>query len=102
MIIFSDGLDIDEIENLYHQFDQRSRIAFGWGTNLTNDFNGCSPTPNPGLKMTSLICKVTKANGKSAVKLSDNLEKATGPQGEIKRYLRIFGADQLSRKAVTV
>ena len=102
LIIFSDGLDIDEIENLYRQFNPHSRIAFGWGTNLTNDFSGCSPTPNLGLKMPSLICKVTKANGKSAVKLSDNLEKATGSQEEIHRYLRVFGQDQLSRKAVTV
>ncbi|MXZ80652.1 MAG: nicotinate phosphoribosyltransferase [Gammaproteobacteria bacterium] len=102
LIIFSDSLDIDEIEDLYHRFDHRSRIAFGWGTNLTNDFRGCSPTPNPDLEMPSLICKVTRANGRDAVKLSDNLEKATGSQDEIKRYMRVFGRDQISRKPVTV
>jgi nicotinate phosphoribosyltransferase len=44
-----------------------------------------------GLKAISLVCKVTEANGRPAVKLSDNPEKATGDPEEIKRYLRIFG-----------
>ena len=43
------------------------------------------------LKAISLVCKVTEANGRPAVKLSDNPEKATGDPEEIKRYLRIFG-----------
>jgi nicotinate phosphoribosyltransferase len=102
LIIFSDGLDIDEIEKLYHHFDGRSRIGFGWGTNLTNDFRECAPTLNDQLSAFSLVCKVTRANGRPTIKLSDNLEKATGPQSDIERYLKIFGTEQIGRKAVVV
>jgi nicotinate phosphoribosyltransferase len=34
---------------------------------------------------------VTSVNGRPAVKLSDNPEKATGDPSEIERYLRVFG-----------
>ena len=34
-----------------------------------------------------------EANGRPAVKLSDNPEKATGTRAEIERYIRIFGAE---------
>ncbi len=91
LLIFSDGLDVDMIEEAYHHFDGRVRMAFGWGTNLTNDFAGCSPFVNQRLDPVSLVVKVTAANGQPAVKLSDNPEKATGDPAEIARYLRIFG-----------
>jgi nicotinate phosphoribosyltransferase len=91
LLIFSDGLDVDMIEEAYFHFDGRVRMAFGWGTNLTNDFVDCSPFPNPQLDPISLVCKVTSANGRPAVKLSDNPDKATGEAKEIARYLRIFG-----------
>ena len=32
LIIFSDGLDADEIIRLHTQFSTRVRISFGWGT----------------------------------------------------------------------
>ena len=78
------------------------RSGFGWGTNLTNDFRDCSPAKNPLLEAFSLVCKVTRANGKPTVKLSDNLEKATGPQAEIERYMGVFGTEQISRQAVRI
>ncbi len=102
LLIFSDGLDIDEIENLHHHFDGRARVGFGWGTNLTNDFRECAPSPIPGLSSFSLVCKVTQANGRPTVKLSDNLEKASGPEAEINRYLKLFGNEQITRKDVLV
>ena len=39
----------------------------------------------------SLVCKVSEANGRPAVKLSDNPLKATGDAKEIARYLKVFG-----------
>ena len=92
LLIFSDGLDIDRIEEVYHHFHGRVRMSFGWGTNLTNDFRGCEPDGEAGLEPISLVCKVTQANGRPAVKLSDNPAKATGTPDEIARYLRVFGA----------
>src|SRR5690606_10457168 len=82
-MIFSDGLDVDMIEEAYLHFDGKVRMSFGWGTNLTNDFEDCAPEPNPGLKPISIVAKVSEANGRPAVKLSDNPAKATGDAAEI-------------------
>lgn len=101
LLIFSDGLNVDDIERAYHHFAGRVRMAFGWGTNLTNDFADCSPWPNPQLDPISLVCKVSSANGRPAVKLSDNPEKATGDAKEIARYIGIFGdKDRVAQKVV--
>ena len=94
LLIFSDGLDVETIEKTYRHFEGRVRMAFGWGTNLTNDFHDCAPLPNERLSAISLVCKVAEANGRPAVKLSDNPNKATGEPGEIERYLRVFGGEE--------
>lgn len=103
LLIFSDGLDVDMIEEAYLHFDGRVRMTFGWGTNLTNDFEGCAPDgPNPGLDPISIVAKVSEANGRPAVKLSDNPAKATGTPEEIARYLSIFGDAGMALHAVKV
>jgi nicotinate phosphoribosyltransferase len=97
LLIFSDGMDIDTIEETYRHFHGRVRMSFGWGTNLTNDFRGCDPDGATGLEPISLVCKVTRVDGRPAVKLSDNPAKATGEPAEIERYLRVFGsADRMA------
>jgi len=93
LLIFSDALDIGTIISTYRHFEGRVRLSFGWGTNLTNDFEGCSPMPAPQLTALSLVCKVTEANGRPAVKLSDRPEKATGLLSEVARYERVFGSE---------
>ena len=45
---------------------------------------------------------MTSANGRPAVKLSDNPAKATGDPAEIARYLRIFGDAGMARQKVSV
>jgi nicotinate phosphoribosyltransferase len=100
LLIFSDGMDIDSIEATYRHFHGRVRMSFGWGTNLTNDFRGCAPFETADLDPISLVCKVVSANGRPAVKLSDNPAKATGRPEEIQRYLRVFG--EAGRVASTV
>jgi len=102
LLIFSDGLDVDTIEKTYRHFEGRVRMAFGWGTNLTNDFDDCAPLPNERLKAISLVCKVADANGRPAVKLSDNPNKATGDPEAIARYLRIFGSEERVSQPVLV
>ncbi|MGL5117380.1 MAG: nicotinate phosphoribosyltransferase [Beijerinckiaceae bacterium] len=102
LVIFSDGLDIDSIEAAHRQFRGRIRIGYGWGTNLTNDFRGCAAEPMPLLDPISLVCKITAVDGKPAVKLSDNLEKATGPKAEIDHYVRVFGAAGRDARPVEV
>ncbi len=102
LLVFSDALDVDTIEATYRHFAGKARMSFGWGTNLTSDFEGCSPKPIPGLKPISLVCKVADANGRPAVKLADNPNKATGSPEEIARYLRVFGAEGRVAQEVTV
>lgn len=102
LLIFSDGLDVETIEKTYRHFEGRVRMAFGWGTNLTNDFADCAPRETDGLNAISIVCKVSKADGRPAVKLSDNPEKATGDPAEIERYLGIFGTENRLRQPVHV
>ena len=61
-MIFSDGLDVDEIESLYARFHGRVKLGFGWGTLLTNDFRGLAP--GDALAPFSLVCKAVAANGR--------------------------------------
>jgi nicotinate phosphoribosyltransferase len=102
LLIFSDGMDVDSIEETHRHFDERVRTSFGWGTNLTNDFAGCATERADGFEPISLVCKVTRANGRPAVKLSDNPSKASGEPGEIERYRRVFGAPGWEGRALRV
>jgi nicotinate phosphoribosyltransferase len=118
LIIASDGLDVEQILGLHAYFcgeilgdlspadfctaadfidpqkwnpKRRIRFSSGWGTLLTNDFRGCDPNDGGGFDPISLVCKLTEANGRPAVKLSDNYAKAMGPAAEVERYRRVFG-----------
>src|SRR6202790_614603 len=118
LLIASDTLDVDQILGLHAYFGgglgsgakpgdffsatdfddrnkwrpgRRIRFSAGWGTLLTNDFRGCNPNDGAGFDPISLVCKLTEANGRPAVKLSDNYAKAMGPAEEVERYRRVFG-----------
>jgi nicotinate phosphoribosyltransferase len=99
-IIFSDGLDVDAIERIHAHFKGRVRFGFGWGTLLTNDFRGLAPAR--ALDPISVVCKVVSANGRPAVKISDNPTKATGPNTEISRYMRVFQVEARESREVVV
>ena len=117
LFIASDSLDVDTILGLHAHFsgtirngtsrddfrqasdflderkwipERRIRFSAGWGTLLTNDFRHCDPQGGGDFDPVSLVCKLNDANGKPAVKLSDNFEKALGPRHEIQRYQRVF------------
>ncbi len=100
LVIFSDGLDVEKIEELHRQFRGRVKVSFGWGTMLTNDFRGL--VPDDGLAPFSLVCKAVSANGRPTVKLSDNPNKALGPAAEIERYKRVFGVGVQAAMEVVV
>ena len=102
LIVLSDGMDIDSIEHTATYFRDRVRVAYGWGTNFTNDFAGCAATDHPGLKSISLVCKVSEAGGRPTVKLSDNPLKRSGPNAEIERYLKVFGEAGMAPLSVKV
>lgn len=91
LLVFSDAMEIGDIEEAHRRFAGRVRVSFGWGTHLTNDFAGCAPSDQPGLHPAALVVKVAEAAGRPAVKLSDNPAKAIGPADEVARYRRVFG-----------
>ena len=49
-----------------------------------------------------MVCKVTAADGRPAVKLSDNYNKASGPADEVERYRRVFGVEGVRGAPVEV
>ncbi|CUH38917.1 Nicotinate phosphoribosyltransferase [Jannaschia seosinensis] len=99
LVIFSDGLDVEKIEELHARFSGRVRVSFGWGTLLTNDFRGL--VKDDALAPFSLVCKAVAADGRPTVKLSDNPRKAMGPEAEVARYKRVFGVGgQVAREVV--
>lgn len=100
LVIFSDGLDVEKIEELYARFNGRVKVSFGWGTMLTNDFRGL--VAGDALAPFSLVCKALSANGRPTVKLSDNPAKAMGPAEEIERYKRVFGVGKQQAQEVVV
>jgi nicotinate phosphoribosyltransferase len=128
-LIASDGLDVDSILGLHAYFGgsirndtnlsefrsatdffdpqkwlplPRIRFSAGWGTYLTNDFRDCNPRCDESFDPVSLVCKLSEVNGRPAVKLSDNYQKAMGPPAEIERYRRIFGTAGVANVPVTV
>lgn len=100
LVIFSDGLDVDKIEELHARFSGRVKVSFGWGTLLTNDFRGF--VRDNGLSPFSLVCKAVSANGRPTVKLSDNPNKAMGPADQVRRYKRVFGVGEQEGMEVVV
>lgn len=100
LLIFSDGLDVDEIERLHKHFHGRIRVGFGWGTLLTNDFRELALDRR--LQPISIVCKVVSADGQPTVKLSDNPLKAMGPESEIDRYRRVFEVGEQEARDVIV
>ncbi len=78
-LVFSDGLDVDKVLELHERFRGRCRLAFGIGTNLTNDLG---PTP------LQIVIKMIRCNGQPVAKLSDSPGKSMCEDEGYVRYLR--------------
>ena len=65
LVVLSDAMDVDSIEEAVRALRGQVNLSFGWGTNLTNDFVGCAPAGVDGqLKAISFVCKVVEADGR--------------------------------------
>jgi nicotinate phosphoribosyltransferase len=82
-IMFSDGLDVDEILRLRNKYPDHN-ISFGWGTNLTND-GVIEP-----LKIVIKLDGLFRYGSSNTVKLSDNPKKAIGKPDDISTYKVAF------------
>ncbi len=82
-LIFSDSLDFPRVVELYLRFANRTRLAFGVGTNLTNDL-GYAPL--------QIVIKMVRCNGQPVAKLSDTPAKNMCDDEAYVAYLRqVFG-----------
>ena len=79
VLVFSDGLDIPKVMRLYEHFHGRCQLAFGVGTNLTNDVG---PTP------LNIVIKMVRCNGQPVAKLSDSPGKNMCDDKAYIAYLR--------------
>ncbi|MBS0509209.1 MAG: nicotinate phosphoribosyltransferase [Proteobacteria bacterium] len=78
-LIFSDALTVPRIIELFQRFHGRCQLAFGIGTNLTNDL-GCEPL--------QIVIKMTRCNGQPVAKLSDAPGKNMCNDEKYLAYLR--------------
>jgi nicotinate phosphoribosyltransferase len=78
-LIFSDGLTVEKTIALFQQFRGRCQLAFGIGTNLTNDL---------GYEPLQIVIKMTQCNGQPVAKLSDTPSKNMCDDEKYLAYLR--------------
>ena len=78
-LIFSDGLTVPRTIELYQQFRGRCQLAFGIGTNLTNDL---------GYEPLQIVIKMIRCNGQPVAKLSDTPSKNMCDDEKYLAYLR--------------
>ena len=84
-LIFSDALTVPRIVELHRQFHGRCQLAFGIGTNLTNDL---------GYEPLQIVLKMTRCNGQPVAKLSDTPGKSMCDDEKYLAYLRqVFEID---------
>ncbi|MDP2448451.1 MAG: nicotinate phosphoribosyltransferase [Polaromonas sp.] len=78
-LIFSDALTVPRTIELYQQFRDRCQLAFGIGTNLTNDL---------GYEPLQIVIKMVRCNGQPVAKLSDTPSKNMCDDEKYLAYLR--------------
>ncbi|MGS0742873.1 nicotinate phosphoribosyltransferase [Glaciimonas sp. GG7] len=78
-LVFSDSLDFGKVTALYLRFKDRARVAFGVGTNLTNDL-GYTPL--------QIVMKMVRCNDQPVAKLSDTPSKNMCDDEAYVNYLR--------------
>ncbi|RRH82337.1 nicotinate phosphoribosyltransferase [Variovorax beijingensis] len=85
-LIFSDSLTVPRTVELYQQFRGRCQLAFGIGTNLTNDL---------GYEPLQIVIKMINCNGQPVAKLSDTPSKNMCEDEKYLAYLRqVFEIEQ--------
>ena len=102
VIIFSDSLNIDLCLEYKDEAGKHGfKPSFGIGTFLTNDFDrqsSSSPRGESGngekpvkSKPMNIVIKLSSAQGRPAVKISDNIGKNTGDEATVREVKRRLG-----------
>jgi nicotinate phosphoribosyltransferase len=82
IIVFADGQKVETMVEIDKELFGKIGYTFGPGTDFTNDL---------GFPALSIVAKLVEANGHEVCKLSENIEKATGPKRAIERAKRLVG-----------
>ncbi|KAF8650999.1 hypothetical protein AX16_004985 [Volvariella volvacea WC 439] len=84
-IIFSDALHVDKVLRLKKQTNELglSKVSFGIGTFLTNDFASLSSGGEQKSKALNIVIKLASVDRFPCVKLSDDLTKNTGDKATV-------------------
>ena len=78
-LLFSDSLDFERANKLYKYFKDKSKVAFGIGTYISND------TDAPSL---NIVMKTTACNGMDVAKISDTPGKGMCKNHDYVHYLQ--------------
>ena len=78
-LLFSDSLDFEKADKLFRYLNDRTNVAFGIGTYISNDT--C-------VKPLNIVMKVTKCNGQDVAKISDTPGKGMCKNPEYVEYLQ--------------
>jgi nicotinate phosphoribosyltransferase len=85
-IVFSDGLTIKKAIEIWELYHNKINVSFGIGTHITNDFD---------FKALQLVLKMTKCNGQTVAKLSDDPDKGMCTDQGYVDYLRTVFASRV-------
>ena len=93
-MVFSDQLNLPLAIRLFNHFKDRSTLAFGIGTNLTNDL---------GYEPLQIVIKMTRCNGQPVAKISDEPSKTMDYDPSYVAYLReVFQVPDLTKSVPVV
>ncbi|KAI4097685.1 MAG: hypothetical protein LQ339_006730 [Xanthoria mediterranea] len=90
-IVFSDSLNIDLCLAYKHAAEEAGFApTFGVGTFLTNDFTLASNDQQKSLPL-NIVIKLSSANGRAAIKISDSIGKNTGDEATVHKVKKTLG-----------
>lgn len=89
LLLFSDGLDFDNAQELHNYFKDKAKVSFGIGTFCSNDT--CEKSLN-------IVIKLQFVNGRPVAKLSDNPEKSMCRDSDYLDYLKRSVAFRIQRE----
>lgn len=92
-LIFSDGLDFPTALKIYDTFKGETNVAFGFGTNLTNDL---------GVDALNIVIKLTRCRNQPVAKISDSPGKEMCDDASFLQHLAsVFQIERLDGKITT-
>lgn len=77
-LFFSDSLNVEKANKIYQTYKDRIQVAFGIGTDLTNDV---------GVKALNVVIKMTRCNGFPLIKVSDTPGKTMCKDEKYKEFI---------------